>query len=448
VVRKALKAMAWLVGGLLGLVAALYAVAVAVNWRDREPSAAALRLATLYRERPAIADDDNGFVYLLGFDAAPGERPQALGARRYAELRRASEDRLPRSPSEPREPRERPAVATAFVAACGRPVTTECVALFEDVAPLLEQWLAADAWVLERYVELLDHRAWSDAVSPLVLNNLPPFYAVLDGQRLWLLSARVGAERGDTAAVRAALETDIRFWREVLESADTLISKMIALAALIQHFALGNLVLRALPAGSAAAALPAEWREPLTDAELSLQRVMVGEWVWVSGSLSRGLEEPGVWQWRVDALLYQPQDTLNRFSDYMWAVQEILSVPPARLEAAMAEAEATRQRLSREAFSDSWLYNFLGSGLLKSGPADFGPYAARVADTEGIRRVALLAVSLRDAGVAAEDVAAAVASSALHEPYRDRPFEWDASEGTLVFRGLEPRERGVHRIHY
>jgi hypothetical protein len=69
-VRRVFKATAWFGGLLVTLPIAVYVVALIVNWRDREPSPAAIRFAQLYRGRPAVTDENNAFVYLMGFSAA------------------------------------------------------------------------------------------------------------------------------------------------------------------------------------------------------------------------------------------------------------------------------------------------------------------------------------------------------------------------------------------
>jgi hypothetical protein len=82
------------------------------------------------------------------------------------------------------------------------------------------------------------------------------------------------------------------------------------------------------------------------------------------------------------------------------------------------------------------------------GAYDFGTYARRVGDLEGVRRAALLAVTLRAANVGSGEAGAALRASALRDPYRDKPFEWDGKEAAIIFRGLEIGERSVHRIYY
>jgi hypothetical protein len=74
--RRILKIIGWIAGGTLGLGVALYLIAVAINWHDRPPSAAAVQFMNLYRERPTVADEDNAFIYAMGFAVGPGANPQ------------------------------------------------------------------------------------------------------------------------------------------------------------------------------------------------------------------------------------------------------------------------------------------------------------------------------------------------------------------------------------
>jgi hypothetical protein len=94
------------------------------------------------------------------------------------------------------------------------------------------------------------------------------------------------------------------------------------------------------------------------------------------------------------------------------------------------------------------LFNMGGTILLGISAGAFEPYARRVADIEGVRRVALVGAMLRDAKVEAREVPAALANASLRNPYDGRPFAWDVEDRVIVFRGLERTERGEHRIRY
>ncbi|HET8697672.1 MAG TPA: hypothetical protein VFO94_09315, partial [Gammaproteobacteria bacterium] len=86
--RKLVKIVAWTAGGIVGLAVLLYATALAINRHDSEPSPAAVRLSSLYRERPAVADADNAYVYFMGFHAPRDRDPFEVGRARVAWLRR------------------------------------------------------------------------------------------------------------------------------------------------------------------------------------------------------------------------------------------------------------------------------------------------------------------------------------------------------------------------
>ena len=101
---------------------------------------------------------------------------------------------------------------------------------------------------LQRYRTLLGYRAWRDDLPPHLSAPLPAYGDVLHGQRLHLLSLRQLAGQGEVAEVRAGLSADFEFWRGAQLNAETLIAKMIAVAALRNHFFFSNLVLRRLPA--------------------------------------------------------------------------------------------------------------------------------------------------------------------------------------------------------
>ena len=144
-----------------------------------------------------------------------------------------------------------------------------------------ERWLSEERLLAERYIELTSMTQFREAMPFQLLAPIPPYSMVFDGQTLTIISAWRSASMGDADAVRTALERDLVFWRMVLENSDTLITKMIATAAIVQHFKLGNLVLRRLPDAKRAAGIPASWRNEVTPSERSMRRCLAGEWQFV-----------------------------------------------------------------------------------------------------------------------------------------------------------------------
>ena len=62
--RKSLRVIGWIAAGLVTLCVVAYLAALAINWHDQPPNATAIRLAQMFRDRPAIADEDNAYAYL------------------------------------------------------------------------------------------------------------------------------------------------------------------------------------------------------------------------------------------------------------------------------------------------------------------------------------------------------------------------------------------------
>lgn len=451
VIRRILKISGWIVASLLGFGIAAYLVVVAINWRDRGPSEAAIRLSTAHRDRPALADEDNAFIYVLGFAALPADDPQLVGSRRAAWIQRdlevtsAASDPLG-TPPDYREARH-PALKE-FIAACrsARPACDDPFAADDDI---LEQWIASERWLLERYRILISLPGWREILPYDISLTVQPFGLVMDGQWLSLANARMLAKKGDALAVRKLLEDDLRFWRNVLASSDLLISKMIATAALNRHFKWGNLVLRELARADAALAFPAAWEMPISDSERSMRRCMTGEWIFAAEHLrqeNRISTNP-----LVAALirpLYQPQHSINEIAAYYSQLADLLDAPLPDYQAALDRVRAAREQREERAWESRSPYNLIGNTLILLGSADFAPYGARVNDIEGVRRAALTAVRFRERNIPMSAIATALDTAPLRNPYDDRAFAWDADRGAIVFTGLQPGPRGEYRIRY
>src|SRR5690606_35913206 len=169
--------------------------------------------------------------------------------------------------------------AVAHVAAECSEVGAECFRILDSEEKTLEQWLASERWLLDRYRSLIGMTEFKEAMSLEVLAPLPAYSVVLEGQRLHITDSWRSATQADAATVAAMLDRDLLYWRMVLENSDTLITKMIATATVIRHFKLGNLALRRLPQQVAADGIPRSWRYQISDEERSMKRSFAGEWM-------------------------------------------------------------------------------------------------------------------------------------------------------------------------
>ena len=458
VLRKLLKALAWLAGGLVALVAVIYLVMLAINWHDRPPSDAARRFAAAYRDRPAVADADNAFVYAGGFLVKPGDDPQAAGVRRIVWLRNAIKDPSSEYFQSPEKDYDYKSARTAavrdIVEVC-RDTDARCVSAFEQGSPALSEWSSSERWLFERYLALTSRPGWLEAEPFDVRTPLPPYAAVMDGQRLLFVNAWMRASEKDASAVRGLLSQDIHFWRHTLESSDILITKMIAVAALKRHFKFGNLVLRRLPADLESTGRPPEWAEQLTLSERSMTRVWIGEWMFLTRVLEQQMAQ-GRWDdseeenfirrgWqRVTTPFLQPQDLSNEWADAFARANVELDVPYERYRAGVARAAAILSGSRSGELPPMRFYNPIGGILRWINGGEYASYGKRVVDVEGVRRAALLTSELRSRGIAVTQVPEELSASLIRDPYTGESFSWDARKRTLSFNGLELPPRGIH----
>lgn len=420
----ALRAVLWP----LAFAALLYLALVLINRHDQPASPAAQRMDAMFRARTPVADADNGYLYLQG-----------VGYIREhdAVLRKQSDSRAFRT-------------IKRGCAALAR----SCQTLLEGSAKDIGSALDADPWTLARYRELIERNAWQRPMPMDPKNGFPEFLSAFIGQELLMLDTWNRARAGDASAVGAALAQDHRFWRMVLGSSDDLLCKMMARAALRRNLMWGNIVLAQLPRAKQEAAVPAQWRLPLSIQEKSLLPAMVGEYQFTSAMLDDlpaeaiRSEMPLAWlHWSAAAPLFLRQDSMNGWAEMVLANASSLDVDYRELPAALARLRG-REAAPPGAWSMDELYNPFGKAMVRVGAFSWSHYGARLADLEGVRRGALLAIELRSAGVPPDRVPEYVAAAPLRNPYDGKPFGWDARSKSLIFTGLEPYERGRSELVY
>ena len=457
---KVTKILARFILGLFGLAILLYLVMLAINWRDQPPSAAYHRLEQAVTARPKVPAAENAVVYTLGFSAPVGEDPREVGARRLAWLDSfTAQTRLESDPlQEPLDLKSNGSPEMERLAkGCGDSDRKNCADGFE---------LAADSWqptatemlALQRYRTLIALHDWSGELPPHLSAPLPAYSGVLHAQRLHLLSLGQLAGQGKVAEVRAGLSADIDYWRGAQLNAETLIAKMIAVAALRNHFFFSNLILRRVPADQVMGTMPPGWQRPFSDEERSMLLVMGGELLYTKGILDYtagdfafsdlGEYEPGI----TDRLLhffvkpmFKVQDTANGFADLHLRLCEQFAVP-------MSQYPEAKRALEDYAVSHPHsfsIYNPTGDSILRADDGTtYLSYAYRAANPEGMRRAALLVAQLRARGITAAAAAGEVASAELRDPYSGAAFAWDATRASVTFTAREDSQWSRHEFFY
>jgi hypothetical protein len=445
---KVLKVLGWLLLTTFLLVALLYLVLVAINWKDRPPSAAVLHFEKIVASRPAVEADDNASVYLLGFGAPADVDPVDVGARRMAWLETFDADTDPGTDPLPRElsfQNEGSAVVSHLGNACGQDADRlQCASVFDAMA---RAWQPndMDALALRRYEALLTRHSWRDVLPKDSSAPMPTYGNVTHAQRLYLLRLGQWAVQGRIAEVRAGLDADFAFWRVAIPAADTLLSRLISVSALRQHFSYANLILRALPPEQAIRAVPDDWRREFSSSERSMQRVMAGEMVFWKGVMMNARRQ-GVqgaifadgdasrverWAGYLTDPMFKMQATTNGIADRRLRLCQDFEVP---LNQYLRRRENWAEPPSDPGLS---LYNPVGNMILQmENGSSYVVYVMRTASVEGVRRAAVLAVQLH-VNTASDAFGALVANSDLRDPFIDKPFEWSAERRSVTFTAPE-----------
>lgn len=462
--KRVSKALACVAAAVLGLSILAYGVLLVANLHDQPPSPSIAGLRQMDRPATTVADDDNSYLFMLGFAVPPDTDPLAMGVTRHQWIEVAgpkfdfSDDPLS---DEVNFRSSRTAAVIELSESCSGSYA-KCLRLIEQDPRIAVEWTTSEDWLLQRYRTLTNMPDFQETIPFEPLAPMPSYNVVFEGQRLMLMDTWLRASLGDATAVNAALERDLTFWRMVLRNSDVLVTKLTATAAIIRHFKMGNFALRRLPPSSATDGIPDSWRVAITNDERSMKRSFAGEWAFFERSTKSIIEKSltPFSNWldpdavsvadriaaNLLAPLWQPQDSSNRYADMLLSISDAFRVEYDQVPVAVAKSD----KIQKSAFRPfRRLYNFTGDLVMSTGGVwAMSDYAARVADLEGVRRAAMLATDLRAEDTVKDDVVQKIRGGDVVDPYTGDPFSWDDSSGAIVFTGLEQKDRSRHEIIY
>ncbi|KQV61682.1 MULTISPECIES: hypothetical protein [unclassified Duganella] len=399
-----LKLLLKMVASFLALLLLLIAFVFFINREDKPPSESVIKLQGIETATTPVGDRDNAYVYVMGFSAPDNSDVMSEGVDRVEQMRKSMGT----------------SVATGFREMPGE-----------------KQGRREPAQLIERYEHLLEFKQWREVLPGDARLQGAAFNQVLEAQRLMYLRALSQEVKADAGDCKRMLEEDYRFWRMVLAESISANVKMLAARSIELHFEMGNLVVRRFPATLTMTAIPEGWREPFSNRERSLAKIMAHEWT--SSDLRPDDERSGnVLAMLFGSFLYQPQATSNANADRMLRVVELYDRDYAAIPQAAATFLASYGN-EKKAAADIGVYNPVGRILLNMQGMDaYTTYGFRVVNLEGMRRVALLAAQLRSSGANGNKVAEGVRTSELRDPYDGEEFAWDPEHSSLLFsRTLE-----------
>lgn len=465
--RKILRFASWGVVGLLAAAILVYLIALGINWRDVPPSAAAREFEDIVAQRLPLADEANGFVYLLGFTAPAEQDPQEVGVDRMRWIEALGLGEAPPDADPLQAPLEFIPGDSGLHRLRQACVQDDKIACAREFDALTASWHASelDALALRRYAALLSRDGWREVVPVNISSPLPSFAAALHAQRLAFIELAQRASRADAPEIQRALATDFAWWKRAQRAADNLLSKMIAQSALRQHFFCSTLVMRHLSAEKIAAAVPPEWREEFSAEDRAMKRALAGEIEFNRGLLAQfkaGLsaasddwlkeywEEkyPGVALLPLARPLFQVQDQSNHFAGRYLDYARRFEVPMSQYRDVAREIAEERHGVEPPEFP-SRIYNITGDLFLTAGDGTLDPnYALRTASIEAMRRLALLHADLHSRAIPPARVEEEIERSTLRDPYDGKPFRWDEERRSLNFEAPEAHHWRNQELFY
>jgi hypothetical protein len=451
---RLLRALTFCLLGGIALTLLSYAALLLLNWRDDPVSAAAQHFTDVHTTRRAVPDQQNAYLYMLGFEAADDQSPIDLGRKRIDWLRWALDQPWNESLQEPEYSRrlarddEQPLFVESLVEAC-RSNNGQCAARLLASEARLDEWLKSAQPLLQRYQALIVLPAMYEPLPFDMRSSLPSYRPVLQGQQLLLVHAWQLHRQGASEQARQLLESDLRFWRMALAEADTLISRLIAVSAVRQHLLWSVQMFRGQPSGWQ----PEVWSLPLSAEERNWERVLAGEMAFMKGLLQQmkhgeldwvaAIESDNSLQnlaYRLGAPLLLPQRSLNDQAQLLQSQQSLFELPYSELAGAQERSRNLEHSFVPQGIGVAELRNLAGHLLrMQGGDNDLTEYYLRVSDLEGLRRAALLLVEMRDLKLDPQQAMIHTWSSPLRDPYRDKPFAWEAQQG-LRYQGLSKEE--------
>ena len=443
---KPWKIITNIVVSLIALFILLALVFIVINIKDQPPSATAMEFTHSWENRNPVPAADNGYIYLLGFDVAEDLEPWAVGQERIKwsnEVIFPGEDEFLSFPQDYNDfQKNTPQPVKDILDGCAQ-ITLDCINSINSQREMIHQWSQTNPWIVDRYKQLIAHKAWLELAKVDMRLPLPNYADVMKAQRHTFMLAYSNLQNAGNENIVDLLEQDLRFWRMVLRDTDMLIGKMIAVVAIQNNFIWTNHLLLRLDDSDRSDLVLAMHYQPFTNEELSIRRIMIGEWIF-SGSLVNPLEGSDINNLTgklLNQFFYKRQATLNKRAELLNSIVLDLDVPLTDFEVTL---DSYKKRVYPEKSLTDYLrhpYNIVGQILDQLAPPDlYTEYVVRVKDVEAFRRGLML--SIEQIGVVPND------QTQNMSPYQNKPFVQDKQQRSITVNGLGETVRAQQTYYY
>lgn len=371
------KAIRWASLALLLFPLGTYVLLILINAKDEPPSVLVQSFGDAINQNEQLLSsnlENNGYIFALGFHAPQGTSPQQVGLKRLNDLQvhgvLAKFESTQTSFAVPPLPLDACFMPQEAPQAC-----LAELAKMDNLAQVLEE----QAWLIERYQQMLALQQWQDTSASGAFGHDVVASRVLAGQKLYLLNLYARVDILSAQQLADALEMDMKFWQQAASNSHKLITKLISHSAMVHHFRLGRLTIASLGTDKQYAATPNSWQQGIPSSVTSLKNAKVGEWRYFKETLAvkKAMDEDAGLNVKILsailAPLMQTQDTLNRRAAML---EDYQSQSYCQLESSLAMIQA-------------FAYNPVGKYILCTGTTPIEQYQAPMAQLEHNRTQAL-----------------------------------------------------------
>lgn len=279
--------------------------------------------------------------------------------------------------------------------------------------------------MLQRYQKLITMKQYQDLQYASAAMPSPQFIYPLNIAKIYL--AQLSTEN-DPMIFLTAVQKDMKFWRMVLNQGNTIISKMIATAALWNDLQYLSEFMQNKTFTEQQLSLIKQLLTILNKDELDISESILGENRWIAS------EFVNIQKNWITRMAFQYKATLN--TNYFYVIKP--DVELAQLSSTKLAESILQGRMSNQSpliWSPSSLYNLIGKWLVSLRHPNMQEYIARVHDLNGMILLVQLQLLLKN--TPNEEIESSIKNSTIKNPYTNRAMEWDRAKGALEFKCLD-----------
>ena len=388
-----------------------------------------------------IPDQNNLFNAIVGFTAEPGKFPLAEGTRLVHTANHDLDTYLKsgkqvRKNSKPEfDPHwQNPALtASDDINLLCDPRMKACLDIWLAQQQTIENSLLENAVLLSRYQQMQQYTAYHNGLTPDMRIPIPELSSFIAINRLYGIMYAMLYLSGSHEAALTALANDIEFVRRLLQQANTMLMKMIALSMLKHDLyiyetlmdvpATDNYFSENIPLLSAA---ERSFMEPVKY-EFNLNKKLVTEIKEYPGIYLHDFYYP---EWLPFPMLKE-NHSINMLFKAFNSILEDSKLPADEFYRHAGDNPGRKRQLKPDWLS--YVYNPIGSILFSISLPDFDKYIIRMHDMNGLIMLINLKQKIKRENVSEDAITAYLEENRKNysNPYTGDSIHWDNLEQTL-----------------